>query len=44
MRDEETTRPKSLSEAVMLGRDACNLRYLNGAATVVYGIPVYLGN
>ena len=44
MRDEETTRAKSLSEAVMLGRDACNLRYLNGAATVVYGIPVYLGN
>jgi separase len=44
MRDEEATRPKSLSEAVMLGRDACNLRYLNGAATVVYGIPVYLGH
>jgi separase len=44
MRDGETTRPKSLSEAVMLGRDACNLRYLNGAATVVYGIPVYLGH
>ncbi|KEQ76588.1 putative Separin [Aureobasidium namibiae CBS 147.97] len=43
-RDEETTRAKSLSEAVMLGRDACNLRYLNGAATVVYGIPIYLGN
>jgi separase len=44
MRDEEVMRPKSLSEAVMLGRDACNLRYLNGAATVVYGIPVYLGS
>jgi separase len=43
MRDEESTRARSLSEAVMLGRDACNLRYLNGAATVVYGIPVYLG-
>ena len=43
MRDEETARAKSLSEAVMLSRDACNLRYLNGAATVVYGIPVYLG-
>ncbi|KAI4715726.1 hypothetical protein E4T48_08093 [Aureobasidium sp. EXF-10727] len=38
--DEDTK--KSLVEAVMLGRDACNLRYLNGAATVVYGIPVYL--
>ncbi|KEQ57799.1 uncharacterized protein M437DRAFT_60893 [Aureobasidium melanogenum CBS 110374] len=44
MRDEEETRKKSLVEAVMLSRDACNLRYLNGAATVVYGVPVYLGD
>ncbi|KAH0011416.1 hypothetical protein KCU78_g10029, partial [Aureobasidium melanogenum] len=44
MRDEEGTRKKSLVEAVMLSRDACNLRYLNGAATVVYGVPVYLGD
>lgn len=43
MKDEGTARAKSLSESVMLGRDACTLRYLNGAATVVYGIPVYLG-
>ncbi|GAB7354360.1 hypothetical protein MBLNU459_g4867t1 [Dothideomycetes sp. NU459] len=35
-------RKKSLVEAVAKGRGACNLRYLNGAATVVYGIPVYL--
>lgn len=42
MRDEEGDRKKSLVEAVMLSRDACNLRYLNGAATVVYGVPVYL--
>jgi separase len=33
----------SLVEAVAQSRDACYLRYLNGAAPVVYGIPVYLG-
>ncbi|THX19475.1 hypothetical protein D6D12_10694 [Aureobasidium pullulans] len=43
MRDEEGDRKNSLAEAVMLSRDACTLRYLNGAATVVYGVPVYLG-
>ncbi|KAF1984179.1 hypothetical protein K402DRAFT_465314 [Aulographum hederae CBS 113979] len=32
----------SLVEAVAESRDACYLRYLNGAALVVYGIPVYL--
>ena len=32
----------SLDEAVRGARDACVLRYLNGAAAVVYGIPVYL--
>ncbi|QIW98232.1 hypothetical protein AMS68_003750 [Peltaster fructicola] len=32
----------SLSEAVSRNRDACYLRYLNGAAPVVYGVPVYL--
>ena len=32
----------SLDEAVMRSRDACYLRYLNGAAPVVYGIPAYL--
>ncbi|KAF2007417.1 hypothetical protein P154DRAFT_454204 [Amniculicola lignicola CBS 123094] len=31
-----------LDEAVKEARDACVLRYLNGAAAVVYGIPVYL--
>ncbi len=34
--------PVSLVEAVAKGRDSCILRYLNGAAPVVYGIPVYL--
>ncbi len=32
----------SLVEAVAKARDSCVLRYLNGAAPVVYGIPVYL--
>ena len=31
-----------LDRAVADARDACILRYLNGAAPVVYGIPVYL--
>lgn len=31
-----------LDEAVRDARKACVLRYLNGAAAVVYGIPVYL--
>lgn len=34
--------PVSLVEAVAKGRRSCILRYLNGAAPVVYGIPVYL--
>ncbi|KAI9755585.1 MAG: hypothetical protein M4579_004233 [Chaenotheca gracillima] len=32
----------SLVEAVSAARDSCVLRYLNGAAPVVYGVPVYL--
>jgi len=32
----------SLVDAVARSRDACYLRYLNGAAPVVYGIPTYL--
>ncbi|KAI6881020.1 hypothetical protein KC318_g16682 [Hortaea werneckii] len=37
-------RKKSLVDAVARSRDACYLRYLNGAAPVVYGVPVYLGD
>jgi separase len=33
---------QSLVDAVAKSRDACYLRYLNGAAPVVYGVPVYL--
>lgn len=32
----------SLDQAVAQSRDACRLRYLNGAAPVVYGVPVFL--
>ncbi|EIN08169.1 hypothetical protein PUNSTDRAFT_102931 [Punctularia strigosozonata HHB-11173 SS5] len=32
----------SLMEAVAKSRDVCKLKYLNGAAPVVYGIPFYL--
>ncbi|KAI7701592.1 hypothetical protein KC353_g15244, partial [Hortaea werneckii] len=40
----EVERKKSLVDAVARSRDACYLRYLNGAAPVVYGVPVYLGD
>ena len=32
----------SLVDAVARGRKECHLKYLNGAAPVVYGVPVYL--
>ncbi|KAL5390898.1 hypothetical protein DPSP01_001397 [Paraphaeosphaeria sporulosa] len=38
----ERRRGIGLDEAVRDARKACVLRYLNGAAAVVYGIPVYL--
>lgn len=34
--------PVSLDQAVAQSRNLCKLRYLNGAAPVVYGIPVFL--
>ncbi|PSN70295.1 hypothetical protein BS50DRAFT_674716 [Corynespora cassiicola Philippines] len=39
---KERCRGVGLDEAVRVARSACVLRYLNGAAAVVYGIPVYL--
>ena len=32
----------SLDQAVTLSRGSCILRYLNGAAPVIYGVPVFL--
>jgi separase len=40
--EAKSRRDVSLGESVAKARDACLLRYLNGAAPVVYGIPVYL--
>lgn len=42
-RVRDVMKEQSLVEAVSKSRDACYLRYLNGAAPVVYGVPVYLG-
>lgn len=39
---EQTPTEVGLDDAVAKARDACVLRYLNGAAPVIYGIPVYL--
>ena len=33
---------RSLDQAVAEGRDSCIMKYLNGAAPVIYGIPVML--
>ena len=40
--DGDRSRGVGLDEAVREARSACVLRYLNGAAAVVYGIPVYI--
>ncbi|KAI9851532.1 MAG: hypothetical protein M1824_002611 [Vezdaea acicularis] len=40
--ESERRGEESLCEAVARSRERCRMRYLNGAAPVVYGIPVYL--
>jgi separase len=40
--DGSNNEKRSLVEAVRRSRSSCYLQYLNGAAFVVYGIPVYL--
>ncbi|RMJ02479.1 hypothetical protein CDV36_015257 [Fusarium kuroshium] len=40
--DEQVTRNVSLAEAVARSRGACKFKYLNAAAVVLYGIPVYI--
>ncbi|KAF4992853.1 hypothetical protein FDECE_13583 [Fusarium decemcellulare] len=40
--DGLVTRNVSLAEAVARSRGACKFRYLNAAAVVLYGIPVYI--
>lgn len=41
-RAEPTLGSSALDEAIATSRDSCLLKYLNGAAPVIYGIPVYL--
>ncbi len=40
--DLEVDNGLSLDQALAQARDSCRLRYLNGAAPVVYGVPVFL--
>ncbi|KAK7415898.1 separin protein [Neonectria punicea] len=40
--EDQVTRDCSLVEAVARAREACRFRYLNAAAVVLYGIPVYI--
>lgn len=40
--EDESTRHVSLVEAVARARAACRFKYLNAAAVVLYGIPVYI--
>ncbi|SCZ93128.1 BZ3500_MvSof-1268-A1-R1_Chr6-2g08479 [Microbotryum saponariae] len=40
-KNDKTTTKLSLSQAIAQSRQVCNLRYLNGAAVVNYGLPVW---
>ncbi|KAI5795625.1 peptidase family C50-domain-containing protein [Geopyxis carbonaria] len=40
--EPQSARGQSLVQAVATAREQCKLKYLNGAAPVVYGIPVYI--
>ncbi|QSL64527.1 hypothetical protein MERGE_001828 [Pneumocystis wakefieldiae] len=45
LKNQGQTVPKignSLVDAISFSRDQCVLKYLNGAAPVIYGIPIYL--
>ena len=42
--DRPPTRAMSLDQAIAKGREACYLKYLNGAAPVMYGTPVFLSS
>ncbi|KAL9088031.1 MAG: hypothetical protein Q9165_006372 [Trypethelium subeluteriae] len=42
VRDGRRQKGRSLAEALARSREECYLRYLNGAAPVVYGVPVWL--
>ena len=40
--NDKGRKPMSIVRAVAESRDVCKLKYLTGAAPVVYGIPFYL--
>ena len=40
--NEEIDEKYSLTKAVAQSRKDCRLKYLTGAAPVIYGIPIYL--
>ena len=42
MKDKCSGNKTSIVAAVAQSRDSCKLKYLTGAAPVVYGIPFYL--
>ena len=42
MKEKRSSDNTSIVAAVAQSRDSCKLKYLTGAAPVVYGIPFYL--
>ena len=42
MKEKRSGKKTSIVAAVAESRDSCKLKYLTGAAPVVYGIPFYL--
>ena len=40
--EDETDKCISLVKAASIAREKCKLKFLNGAAPVIYGIPCYL--
>ena len=39
---QKTDKNMSLVKAASIAREKCNLKFLNGATPVIYGIPCYL--
>lgn len=39
-KDDRETKPTTTAQAIGQARDSCKLRFLTGAAPVVYGLPM----
>jgi separase len=39
---EQWLQGKSITDCMIVAREKCKLKFLNGAATVCYGIPAYI--